>query len=225
MTVKNALASAKIGKDAVVYVTGIHYDEPLRCDRKCDMLEEDGDGILVCGEGRVENIARFQTRALTVDFHCVLSLFAKEKWILWRHDFKVIDEDGFIHEGDFLCEKIPYPVRTVESGHTLYRGTRANVVIRFPDFPEGQKIRSIVVQKDLQETIIDLEGGPAVEPEVFSENMEEEEPASELLERIEALEEAVRELQQKYDMLEEDETDNREQSQSQNPRGRDHYSR
>lgn len=40
MTVKNALASAKIGKDAVVYVTGIHYDEPLRCDRKCDMLEE-----------------------------------------------------------------------------------------------------------------------------------------------------------------------------------------
>lgn len=107
------IASTRVGDNATVLVMGIHYDEALTCDRKCSVLQPDDDGILICGYDNVKNIVNFQTRALVIEYQCILDRDADENWGVYKQNFKVIDNDGFIHEGDVLCDRILYPIKTV----------------------------------------------------------------------------------------------------------------
>lgn len=207
------IASTRVGDNATVLVMGIHYDEALTCDRKCSMLDSDDDGILVCGYERVKNIVNFQTRYLVIDYQCILDKDADENWRIYESDFKVIDNDGFIHEGEVICEDIKYSIRSVENGHTLYKGTRANIVIFYPDFPKDQRISAIVIDKSYSEksrielgsTSFDIPTVPVSEGE--RENVKNERRVfnprnpGDLFDRIDRLEEAVRELQEKLGQL------------------------
>ena len=207
------IASTRVGDNATVFVMGIHYDEALLCDRKCSVLGPDDDGILVCGYDNVKNIVNFQTRALVIDYQCILDKDSDENWDVYKQDFKVIDNDGFIHEGDVLCDRIHYPVKTVENGHTLYKGTRANIVIFYPDFPKDKRISAIIIDKsyseksriELSSTSFDKPTVPV--PEGERENVKNERKVfnprnpGDLFDRIDRLEEAVRELQEKLGQL------------------------
>ena len=212
-TNQTPVASTRVGDNATVLVMGIHYDETLQCDRRCHVLDPDEDGILVCGYDIVKNIVNFQTKALVIDYHCILDKDADEEWQLYRQDFKVIDNEGFIHEGNVLCESIKYPIKTVENGHTLYKGTRANIVLFYPDFPSDKRISAIMIDKSYSDkSRIELEGGSFDEPKPFDGEREKVKNdrhvfnprnPGDLFERIDRLEEAVRELQGQISRLSE----------------------
>ena len=89
------VASTRVGDNATVIVMGIHYDEAIQCDRKCQMLIADDEGILVCAYERVKDIVNFHTNALVIDYQCILDKDADEDWQVYKSDFKVIDDDGF----------------------------------------------------------------------------------------------------------------------------------
>lgn len=212
------IASTRVGDNATVLVMGIHYDESLLCNRKCHMLDTDDDGIVVCGYERVNNIVNFQTKALVIDYQCLLDKDADDNWRVYEQEFKVIDNDGFIHEGAVICENLLYPIKSVENGHTLYKGTRANIVIFYPDFPKDEKISAIVIDKSYSEksriefssTSFDMPMAPVSEGE--RENVKNERMVfnprnpGDLFDRIDRLEEAVRELQDKLSQLTEGKT-------------------
>ena len=124
-----SVASTRVGDNATVIVLGIHYDHSIVCNRKCNMLDQDDEGIIVCALDRVKNIVNFQTHSLVIDYQCILDKDSDENWRVYESDFKVIDEEGFIHEGHVICEDIIYPIKSVENGHTLFKGTRGNIVI------------------------------------------------------------------------------------------------
>ena len=212
------IASTRVGDNATVLVMGIHYDHALICDRKCHMLDTDEDGIVVCGYERVKNIVNFQTKALVIDYQCILDKDADDNWRVYEQDFKVIDNEGFIHEGAVICESIQYPIKTVENGHTLYKGTRANIVVFYPGFPKDQKISAIVIDKSYSEkSRIDFDSTSFEMPTVPVTEGQREDVKNErmvfnprnpgdLFDRIDRLEEAVRELQEKLGQLSEGKT-------------------
>jgi hypothetical protein len=202
------VASARIGTDGTVVVMGVHYDKDLFCDRKCSLLRVAEDGLQSCLLDRVENMSDYRIRALVVEYQCILDRGAAEAdWTLGGEDFKVVDNDGFIHGGSVLCDRISYPVKTVEDQHTLYGGTRANIVIFYPDFPAGKTVSAIIVEKGYSENCrIDLDASIRGVQPVFvpREPVEDngngtQAPAlpdyGDLRERVVRLEEAVRELQ------------------------------
>lgn len=203
-----SVASTRVGDNATVIVLGIHYDHSIVCNRKCNMLDQDDEGIIVCALDRVKNIINFQTHSLVIDYQCILDKDSDENWRVYESDFKVIDEEGFIHEGHVICEDIIYPIKSVENGHTLFKGTRGNIVIHYPDFPTGKKITSIVIDKSYSEkSRIELGStsfeapslpGPDGEREKVRNDRHVFNPRNpgDLFDRIDRLEDAVRELQE-----------------------------
>lgn len=212
MTDTEPIAKIRVGDDATVAVLGIHQDESLRCDRDCAMLTEDENGVIVCAYGNVHDIVDFQTKSpLVIEYHCSLDRDAADEWYLWESDFKVIDTDGFIHEGHVICDNILYPVPSVENGFTLFKGTRANIVITYPDFPKGGHISSILIDKssedratiDFEERIADDTGSEPEEilPEKKTGLVFNPRNPGDLFEKIEKLEAAVQELQNQVRIL------------------------
>ena len=207
------VASTRVGDNATVIVLGIHYNHGLVCNRKCNMLEQDDDGIIVCALDRVKNIVNFQTHSLVIDYQCILDKDSDENWRVYESEFKVIDEEGFIHEGHVICEDIIYPIKSVENGHTLFKGTRANIVIYYPDFPTGKKITTIVIDKSYSEqSRIELESTSFEVPSMPILDGEREKVRNDrhvfnprnpgdLFDRIDRLEDAVRELQEQITRL------------------------
>lgn len=207
------VASTRVGDNATVIVMAIHYDEAIQCDRKCQMLISDDEGILVCAYERVKDIVNFHTNALVIDYQCILDKDADEDWQVYKSDFKVIDDEGFIHEGDVICDRFLYPIKSVENGHTLYKGTRANIVIFYPDFPKDKRISSIVIDKSYSEkSRIELgstsyeaprkPGSDGVREEVKNDrHVFNPRNPGDLFERIDRLEDAVRELQEQMSRL------------------------
>ena len=207
------VASTRVGDNATVIVLGIHYNHGLVCNRKCNMLDEDDNGIIVCALDRVKNIVNFQTHSLVIDYQCILDKDSDENWRVYESEFKVIDEEGFIHEGQVICEDIIYPIKSVENGHTLFKGTRANIVIYYPDFPTEKKITSIVIDKSYSEqSRIELGSTSFEAPSIPSPDGEREKVRNDrhvfnprnpgdLFDRIDRLEDAVRELQEQITRL------------------------
>ena len=207
------VASTRVGDNATVIVMGIHNDLGVVCNRKCNMLEQDDDGIIVCALDRVKNIVNFQTQSLVIDYQCILDKDSDENWRVYESEFKVIDEEGFIHEGHVICEDIIYPIKSVENGHTLFKGTRANIVIYYPDFPTGKKITTIVIDKSYSEqSRIELESTSFEVPSMPILDGEREKVRNDrhvfnprnpgdLFDRIDRLEDAVRELQEQITRL------------------------
>ena len=208
-----SVASTRVGDNATVIVLGIHYDHGIVCNRKCNMLDQDDEGIIVCSLDRVKNIVNFQTHSLVIDYQCILDKDSDENWRIYDSDFKVIDEEGFIHEGHVICEDIIYPIKSVENGHTLFKGTRANIVIYYPDFPTEKKITSIVIDKSYSEqSRIELESTSFEVPSIPILDGEREKVRNDrhvfnprnpgdLFDRIDRLEDAVRELQEQITRL------------------------
>ena len=207
------IASTRVGDNATVIVLGIHYNHGLVCDRKCNMLDEDDNGIIVCALDRVKNIVNFQTHSLVIDYQYILDKDSDENWRVYESEFKVIDEEGFIHEGQVICEDIIYPIKSVENGHTLFKGTRANIVIFYPDFPKDKRITSIVIDKSYSEksrielgaTSFEAPSKPATDGErekvKNARNVFNPRNPGDLFDRIDRLEDAVRELQEQITRL------------------------
>ena len=207
------VASTRVGDNATVIVLGIHYNHGLVCNRKCNMLDEDENGIIVCALDRVKNIVNFQSHSLVIDYQCILDKDSDENWRVYESEFKVIDEEGFIHEGHVICEDIIYPIKSVENGHTLFKGTRANIVIYYPDFPTEKKITSIVIDKSYSEqSRIELGSTSFEAPSIPSPDGKREKVRNDrhvfnprnpgdLFDRIDRLEDAVRELQEQITRL------------------------
>ena len=207
------VASTRVGDNATVIVLGIHYDHGLVCNRKCNMLDEDDNGIIVCALNRVKDIVNFQTHSLVIDYQCILDKDSDENWRVYESEFKVIDEEGFIHEGQVICDDIIYPIKSVENGHTLFKGTRANIVIYYPDFPTEKKITTIVIDKSYSEqSRIELESTSFEVPSIPILDGEREKVRNDrhvfnprnpgdLFDRIDRLEDAVRELQEQITRL------------------------
>ena len=154
---RKPFASTKVGDDLTVSLLNVFYDKALLCKKDCESLDEDEEGRKYCSEGTVSNMRNYQTRALVVEYLCELAPGAKDSVYLLEDKFKVIDNEGFIHEGHMLCEMMDYPLRFVEDGHTLFGGTKAYCVLFYPDFPKDMRVKSIVFDYYNVNGRIDLE--------------------------------------------------------------------
>lgn len=202
------IATIGIGDNGIVKVMDIHYDSPLLCDRKCEMLDEDEEGVLVCGHEYVSNISNFQTRALVIEYQCILDKYAQKEWSLYEEYFKVIDNEGYIHIGKSICKNMLYPVKSEKDGHTLYAGTRANFVVYYPDFPKDGRVSSIVIYDygKYYRCFFDDDSSPSENDSWEGIARGEHHPDNQrypgdLIDRVESLEEAVRTLQDKVYQL------------------------
>lgn len=154
---RRPIASTKVGEHLTVSLLNVFYDKALRCSKECESLDEDEEGRIYCSEGTVFDMRNYQTRALVVEYLCELGSGAEDREYLFEDKFKVIDNEGFIHEGRALCEMMEYPLKSVESGHTLFSGTRAYFVIFYPDFPKDRRATAIVIDNFITSGRIDLE--------------------------------------------------------------------
>jgi hypothetical protein len=154
---RKPFASTKVGDDLTVSLLNVFYDKALLCKKECESLDEDEEGRKYCSEGTVFDMRNYQTWALVVEYLCELAPGAKDSVYLLEDKFKVIDNEGFIHEGHMLCEMMDYPLRFVEDGHTLFGGTRAYCVLFYPDFPKDMRVKSIVFDYYTSNGRIDLE--------------------------------------------------------------------
>ena len=154
---RKPFASMKVGDDLTVSLLKIYYDKALLCKKECESLDEDEEGRKYCSEGTVFDMRNYQTRALVVEYLCEMDAGAKDSMYLLEDKFKVIDNEGFIHEGHMLCEMMDYPLRFVKDGHTLFGGTRAYCVLFYPDFPKDMRVKAVVFDYYTEHGRIDLE--------------------------------------------------------------------
>ncbi len=201
---RKPFASMKVGDDLTVSLLNVFYDKALLCKKECESLDEDEEGRKYCSEGTVFDMRNYQTRALVVEYLCELAAGAKDSVCLFEYKFKVIDNEGFIHEGHMLCEMMDYPLRFVKDGHALFGGTRAYCVLFYPDFPKDMRVKSIVFDYYTSTGRIDLENisfaatpaaetpRPAVAPPARDGGVAER--LSLLERRVSLLEEQVRQL-------------------------------
>ena len=206
-----AIASLRVYDNATVRVLNIQYDVALTCDRNCRRLEEGRDGSLRCYLEYVNNLSNFQSHALVIDYEVVMDRDASENWDVYASSFLAIDDSGHIHKGRLLCEYIVSPERigAKENGETLYRGTRETYRIYYESFPRDGKVASIIAKwPDRSETRIDFERpGDSSSPVSNAPNQPWDRTVfnphnpGDLFERIDKLEDAVRELQDRVKRL------------------------
>lgn len=202
---RRPIASTKVGDHLTVSLLNVFYDKALRCSKECESLDEDEEGRKYCSEGTVFDMRNYQTRALVVEYLCELGAEAKDKEYLFEDKFKVIDNEGFIHEGHTLCEEMVYPIKFVRDGHVLFSGTRAVCALFYPEFPKDRRVTAIVFDDYGNSGRIDLENisfatavpaaetpRPAVVPPARDGGLAER--LNLLEQRVSLLEEQVRQL-------------------------------
>ena len=206
-----AIASLRVYDNATVRVLNLRYNTTLTCSRECIMLKEGKDGAIRCGLEKVSNIAAFQTHALMIDFEVIMDRDSSEDWRVFGSCFKVIDDSGHIHEGKVLCDEMVSPEKygAKEYSTTLYPGTREVFQIYFDGFPKEGKVSSIIAEwSDRTKTRIDFERpGDSSSPVSNAPNQPWDRTVfnprnpGDLFERIDRLEDAVRELQDRVKRL------------------------
>lgn len=146
MDTSKHVAIIKVGDHITVRVLDIYYGKILTCDKYCSLLEESRDGSIQCSMNDIGRLMNFQCKTLLIDYEVILDKNAPEDIYVSDSDFKVIDQEGFIHEGDTICDRMVDIETTVQGGETLYPGTRAVFRIHYDDFPAGQKVTSIIIE-------------------------------------------------------------------------------
>ena len=207
MDTNKHIAIPKVGDFITTRVLDIHYNMILPCDRECLSLGEASNGSVKCDRDTVKKMVNFQAKALLIDYEVILDKKADDDEYISHGDFLVIDEDGHIHQGETICERMLIADKGVDTGTSLYPGTRATFRIFYESFPSNQKVTSIVLEYSGYDSAR-IHFDEASLPEY--ESQEKPQPKSvdvpippDYLERIEALELEVRSLKRQMAQIQE----------------------
>ena len=211
-----SVASTRVGDNATVRVLSIDYEAIFTCDRDCNYIKQSWNGSLKCALDYVKSLANFKNSYLLVDYEVIVDRDASENWEVFESEFKVIDNKGHIHEGKVVCEEMISPQQEASGRETLYPGTRATFRIFYKSFPKKGKISSIVIDKSYDEkSRIDLESFVQDDSEQietkgiresgnYDRNVFNPRNPADLFERMDRLEQALRELQEQMKRLSEE---------------------
>ena len=198
MDTSKHVALTKVGDHITVRVVRISPNEVITCNRNCACLEESRNGSIQCSIGWIKNMVNFQTKALIIDYEIIIDRKSEDEWSVHAADFPIIDENGNIYIGEFICSDIvSHDPLSDEQSH-MYPGTRASFRVYYETFPKDGKVSSIIVEcSSYLQSRIDLL--PATLPEVeFEEGKQVDavlfQPQDDLRERVEALEKEVADL-------------------------------
>ena len=210
------VASTRVGDNATVKILSIDYEAILTCDRDCHYIKQSWNGSLKCALDHVKSLANFKNTVLLVDYEVIVDRDASENWEVFDSEFKVIDDKGHIHEGEVVCEEMISPQQEASGRETLYPGTRATFRIFYKSFPKKGKISSIVIDKsydeksriNLEDVVEDdseqLETEGIRESGKYDRNVFNPRNPGDLFERMDRLEQALRELQDQMKKLSEE---------------------
>ena len=147
MDTSKHIALVKVEDYITVRVLGIHYDAVLKCDRDCSLLDEARDGSIICKLNEVTGMVNFQTKTLLIDYEVIMDKKAPDDKFVHDSDFKIVDNDGHIHRGRNICDRMIDIEKGVDgSGDMIYPGTRLLFRVHYDSFPKGQKVTSIIVE-------------------------------------------------------------------------------
>lgn len=148
METTNYIAQCRIDDCATVRVLSITPNTEIICDRECSSLKESKDGSIQCYFGWIKKMVNFKASALFIDYEVFLDRKTKWDWSVHAADFPIIDENGDIYEGEFLCDSIVSPEQLKNSPRTLFPGTRGRYRVYYESFPKDGKVSSIIALAD-----------------------------------------------------------------------------
>lgn len=198
MDTTNYIAQCRVGDCATVRVLSITPNIEITCDRECACLEESKNGSIQCSIGWIKKMVNFKTSALFIDYEVIMDRNADWDWGVCASQFPIIDENGDIYEGEFLCDHIVSPERIKNSPDTLFPGTKGKYRVYYETFPKGGKVASIMAVRigNIQGRMDLLSPAPA-EVDFEEERQQYAAPAQQqddLRERVDALEKEVASL-------------------------------
>ena len=192
------IAQTRIKDFATIRVVRVSPNEVITCDRNCACIEESRNGSVQCSIGWIKKMVNFQTKALIIDYEITIDRKSEDEWSVHAADFPIIDENGLIYVGEFICSDIVSPEPLSDEHSHMYPGTKATFRVYYETFPKDGKIASIIVEcSSSLKSRIDLLS--ASQPEVDFEEERQEYVApvqqqDDLRERVEALEKEVANL-------------------------------
>lgn len=148
METTNYIAQCRISDCATVRVLSINPNAELICDRECSCLKESKNGSFQCSIERIKHLVDCKASALTIDYEIYLDRKADWDWDVRDSDFRIIDEEGDIYEGRFICEDFISPEQLKNSPRTLFPGTRGRYRVYYESFPKDGKVSSIIALAD-----------------------------------------------------------------------------
>lgn len=148
METTNYIAQCRIDDCATVRVLSIRPNTEIICDRECSSLKESKDGSIQCYIGWIKKMVNFKASALLIDYEVFLDRKTKWDWSVHAADFPIIDENGDIYEGEFLCDSIVSPEQLKNSPRTLFPGTRGRYRVYYESFPKDGIVSSIIALAD-----------------------------------------------------------------------------
>ena len=84
-----------------------------------------------------------------ISFHIIATTSVEEDKYPWRMDernFLVIGTDGLVYKGTIPCDKIEGIQRHLQYGDEIYKRSQADIVLHFPELPDGVEVREIIVR-------------------------------------------------------------------------------
>ena len=199
------IAKGRIDGLGMVHILRISSNEVIKCNRNCASLQESEDGSIQCSIGWIKKMVNFQTTALVIDYEIVLSKDAEEEWDVGPYDFTVIDTEGQIYRGEFICHDIVSPKGLSMGIRQLYPGTKGKFRVYYDTFPKDGTIASIIVDRSSAYKVR-IELAP---PVIHEDGFEDESAQSpsvpqeqrDLRQRVESLEKQISRLRMDFDSL------------------------
>ncbi len=205
METNNYIAQVRIDNCATVRVLKITPNVEITCDRKCACLKESRNGSVQCSIGWIKKMVNFKTSALFIDYEVILDRNADWDWPVCASNFHVIDEEGNLFKGEFLCDSIVSPERIANSPDTLFPGTKGKYRVYYETFPKDGKVASIMAVRigNIQGRM-DLMSAEPIQQEAEVEPRPQvvaPEQTENLRERVETLEKEMRKIRADFDIL------------------------
>lgn len=205
MDTPNYIAQCRIGDCATVRVLSITPNEEIICNRDCACLKESNNGSIQCSIHWIKNMVNFRTTALIIDYEIIMESDTDWDWPIIGDNFPIVNEDGIIYSGYFLCDDLISPNQIQGQADTVFPGTKGRCRFFYEGFPKEGKVVSILVNPPIgPQRRIDLL------PNAFAQYIMSNESApvpsipqqdSNLQKRIELLESQMRRLRSDLEAL------------------------
>ena len=185
----------------------------LSCRKNCIHADQTEGGFLTCKYGP-KHIKDWKSKVILVAMEVAVMDGSENSWSINSNDVKIIDNLGYCYDGELLCNDMAFPVPFPKGTDSVYPGTRRVVFHYFEPLPEGRTVGSILVSDGRRGSVkFDLE---AIEfdPSTFDDTLFTPRPTkaspapvaqpkldNNVNRRLTALEQSVRELNSKLDLL------------------------
>ena len=205
MDTNNCIAQCRIGDCATVRVLSITPNEGIICNKDCACINESDDGSIQCSIHWIKKMVNFKTTALVIDYEIILESSTDWDWPIISRSFPIVNEDGIIYSGNFVCDDFISPEQIQGHADTVYPGTKGRCRFFYEDFPKEGRVVSILVNPPI---------GPSGRIDLTTDVRAQNDPAVELhpapmvpqqdnnlQERVERLEAQMRKLCTEFDLL------------------------